>query len=107
MFKPPGYASQFAIVERVVQFRTVSKGEALHIRIEALKPTTGPCFTRVYKETVIELPDPARFEPDQPVETTSGRLIWADFPDAPPAEGDSVEEAIELQLQKLAVQFGA
>ena len=107
MLTKPSYATEFATVEKVIEFAAPWKGANEYIRIEALKEESGEYTTHVYIKQQFELTDVKTIENSQPIQDKGDHYLWVSFPDAPYAHGNTADEALNFQMSLLQDRFKA
>ncbi|MCA6103602.1 MULTISPECIES: hypothetical protein [Bradyrhizobium] len=100
--KVPSYASEFATVEKTVEFAAAWGGSTSFFRIEALREEGGSCFCRVYIKRRFEMSDALTIENGVQVQAKGEHDVWVDFPAAPWSHGKTADEALNHQMSLLS-----
>ena len=98
----PDYATEFATLEKTIEFVAAWGGNTDYFRIEALRYESGSYTTHVYIRKSLELKDRVTIESGNQIQATENRYVWVDFPGAPSSHGNSADEALNLQMVLLA-----
>jgi hypothetical protein len=98
----PAYATEFAILEKTVDFVAALGGNTNYFRIEALRNENGDYATRVYIRMQFAMKDAMIIEDSEEIQAEQDRYVWVDFPDAPYSHGKNADDAINFQMSLLS-----
>jgi|SRR3954453_18191539 len=102
MTKVPDYATEFATLEKTIEFVASWGGTADYFRIEALRYESGGYTTHVYMRRPFAMKDAMTIENSRKIQEEADRYVWVNFPDAPSSHGKSADEALNLQMALLS-----
>lgn len=102
MLEAPDYATEFATVEKTIEFVARWGKDTLYFRIEALRYDMGSYTTHVYQRLPIVMKDAMTIENGKKIQAEVERYVWVDFPDAPWADGKTADEALDKQMSLLS-----
>jgi hypothetical protein len=102
MIKTPDYATEFATLEKTIEFVARWGGDTHYFRIEALRYESGGYTTHVYLRIPFAMKNAMTVEDGRKIQHENDRYVWVDFPDAPSSHGNSADDALRLQLSLLS-----